>query len=281
MRLDRFGSVHDWLAVAGGFLAEREAEHNLMLGLSSNLRRNPDAYDAPPYLAALRDAERVVAAALRTPPYNLILSEIHDLDALGLLVDDLRGERLPGVVGPPEPVAAFAEQWATAVGGSWVVAREERIYQLAQVREPAPAPGGARLAMAADRDLLERWLIEFGIEALNDADAERVRFGLDDWERNRGRRYWIWEAYGRPVSLVGAGGDTPNGIRIGPVYTPVGDRGKGYASNLTAWVSRAVMDEGRRFCFLYTNLANPTANKIYQAIGYEPVTDARMVAFAG
>jgi hypothetical protein len=64
------------------------------------------------------------------------------------------------------------------------------------------------------------------------------------------------------------------------VYTPTGDRGKGYASNLAAWVSRAVMDEGRRFCFLYTNLANPTANKIYQAIGYEPVTDARMVAFA-
>src|SRR5688500_4699260 len=198
MRLDRFGSVDDWLAVAGGFLAEREAQHNLMLGLGSNLRRNPETYDAPPYLAAVRDAERVVAAALRTPPYNLILSEIDDLGALEMLVDDLRGERLPGVVGPPEPVAAFAEQWVTAVGGSWAVALEERIYRLAQVKEPAPAPGGARLALAADRDLLERWLIEFGIEALNDADAERVRFGLDDWERNGGRRYWIWEVDGRP-----------------------------------------------------------------------------------
>jgi len=281
MRLDRFGSVDDFLAVTGGFLAQREAEHNLTLGISSGLRRNPDAYDAPPYLAAVRDADRVVATALRTPPYNLILSEIDDLGALDMLVDNLRGEQLPGVVGPPEPVAAFAEQWVTVVGGSWAVALEERIYRLAQVREPVAAPGAARLATSVDRDLLERWLIEFGIEALNRADAERVRFGLDDWERNGGRRYWIWEVDGRPVSLVGAGGETPNGIRIGPVYTPMADRGKGYASNLTAWVSHAVMNEGRRFCFLYTNLANPTANKIYPAIGYEPVTDARMVALAG
>jgi uncharacterized protein len=78
---------------------------------------------------------------------------------------------------------------------------------------------------------------------------------------------------------VGSGGETPNGIRIGPVYTPPEERGHGYASNLTAWVSQTLLDEGRRFCFLYADLGNPTSNKIYQAIGYEPVTDALMVAF--
>ena len=29
----------------------------------------------------------------------------------------------------------------------------------------------------------------------------------------------------------------------------------------------------KRFCCLYTNLANPTSNRIYQAIGYEPIGD--------
>jgi predicted GNAT family acetyltransferase len=38
---------------------------------------------------------------------------------------------------------------------------------------------------------------------------------------------------------------------------------------------------GRRFCFLFTDLANPTANKIYQAIGYRPVIDVDMYHFAG
>jgi predicted GNAT family acetyltransferase len=279
MQLDRFVRAEDFLASAGPFLAAREAEHNLMLGISSGLASDGGAYDGPPYLATVTDHDTVVAAALRTPPYNLILSEVDDLAALQPLLADLATEPLPGVTGPPAAVRAFAEAWATQVGGAWKVIINERIYRLTQILVPRPVDGAARLALPDDRAVLERWLLEFGLEALNEADSERVRLGLDDWARGNGRRYWLWERGGQPVSMVSASGETPNGIRIGPVYTPPPDRGHGFASNLTAAVSRALMDEGRRYCFLYTNLANPTANKIYQAIGYEPVTDAVMVAF--
>jgi predicted GNAT family acetyltransferase len=101
---------------------------------------------------------------------------------------------------------------------------------------------------------------------------------LAEWERGD-RRFWLWEDGGAPVSLVGGGSRTPNGVRIGPVYTPPEQRGRGYASSLTAAVSQRLLDEGRRFCFLYTNLANPTSNRIYLTIGYRPVADALMVAF--
>ena len=80
----------------------------------------------------------------------------------------------------------------------------------------------------------------------------------------------LWEDGGEPVSLAGFGSPTPNGIRIGPVYTPPQLRGRGYASALTAHVSQAQLDAGRAFCFLYTDLANPTSNKIYVDIGYFP-----------
>jgi uncharacterized protein len=276
--LTRFDDVDAFLAEALPFLAAREAEHNLMLGISSSLGRSDGVYEARPYLAIVR-TDHVVAAALRTPPYNLVLSEVDDPVAVKLLVDDLRGEALPGAVGPPGAVMLFADGWVAANGGSWRVALEERIFRLARVVPPQPAPGAPHLATPDVRPLLERWLVDFGREALDEADADRVRIGLDDWERGGGRRFWLWEVDERPVSLAGAGGETPNGIRIGPVYTPPEDRGRGYASNLTAWVSQAMLDEGRSFCFLYTDLANPTANAIYQAIGYEPVTDARMVRF--
>ena len=82
-----------------------------------------------------------------------------------------------------------------------------------------------------------------------------------------------------PKSVTGVGGETPSGIRIGPVYTPPPDRGQGYASALVAAVSQAQLDAGRRFCFLYTDLANPTSNRIYQAIGYRPVTGALRIDF--
>ena len=69
------------------------------------------------------------------------------------------------------------------------------------------------------------------------------------------------------------GGLTPNGTRIGPVYTPPHVRRLGYASALVAEVSQLQLDTGRRICFLFADRANLTANHIYQAIGYEPVRD--------
>ena len=48
---------------------------------------------------------------------------------------------------------------------------------------------------------------------------------------------------------------------------------------MTAAASQDQLDRGRRFVFLFTDLANPTSNKIYQAIGYEPVCDVDMYRF--
>ena len=76
--------------------------------------------------------------------------------------------------------------------------------------------------------------------------------------------------------MAGVGSQTPNGVRIGPVYTPPEARNRGYASALVAAISQAQLDAGRRFCFLFTDLANPTSNHIYQMIGYEPVRDVDM-----
>jgi len=95
----------------------------------------------------------------------------------------------------------------------------------------------------------------------------------DRWIRGLGRTAWLWVDGGRPVSLTCVGGVTPHGIRIGPVYTPPDLRGKGYASSLVAGVSQMQLDAGRAYVFLFTDLANPTSNRIYQALGYEPVND--------
>jgi predicted GNAT family acetyltransferase len=40
-----------------------------------------------------------------------------------------------------------------------------------------------------------------------------------------------------------------------------------------AALSQLLLDRGRRFCALYADLANPTSNRIYEQIGYEPVCD--------
>ena len=132
-----------------------------------------------------------------------------------------------------------------------------------------------------DRDLLARWVVAFSSEAMPEApqipDPEAV---ADRWIARVGRIGYVWEdGTGEVVSMVGASGETPHGIRIGPVYTPPERRARGYASSLTAAASQDQLDRGRQFVFLFTDLANPTSNKIYQAIGYKPVCDVDMYRF--
>jgi predicted GNAT family acetyltransferase len=92
-------------------------------------------------------------------------------------------------------------------------------------------------------------------------------------------RFWVDN--GKRVSMAGYGGVTPNGIRIGPVYTPPEFRKRGYASALTAALSQEMLDQGRKFVTLYTDLSNPTSNHIYQTIGYKPVHDVDEYRFEG
>jgi predicted GNAT family acetyltransferase len=101
----------------------------------------------------------------------------------------------------------------------------------------------------------------------------------DRWLKRAARVPHLWEHGGKAVAFAGVAGPTPSGIRIGPVYTPPEHRGHGYASNLVAAASQRQLDAGRRFCFLFTNLANPTSNRIYQLLGYVPVVDVDMYRF--
>jgi predicted GNAT family acetyltransferase len=139
-----------------------------------------------------------------------------------------------------------------------------------------------RVADGADRPLLLDWVTAFAGEALPGgalADSARLERSVDARLAGGDAGFGIWEVGGRAMSLAGFGGPTPNGIRIGPVYTPPELRGRGYASALTAAVTQLQLDRGRRFCFLYTDLANPTSNAIYIRIGYEKVCDSRELAF--
>ena len=275
----RHATVSAFLEAAGSWLAAREAEHNLMLGILGSVQETPTAFgDEPPYLLEVRDAGgSIVAAAIRTPPWRVVLSEVDDVAALALL-----GERIatdcpdtPGVVGPAEHVGVVAAAVADRLDRVARKGHAERAFALRRLIPPPRTTGHARLADPSDRALVLDWHVAFEREALGEdgrpsvAQGERIDRAI---ARVGSRRVWLWDDDG-PVSLVGVGGPTPTGIRVGPVYTPPERRGRGYASNLVAAATQAALDEGRHAVYLFTDLANPTANHIYQAIGYEPVRD--------
>lgn len=282
MQVERHVNATSFLERAWDFLLAREAQHNLILGLSSRLRTEPRLYGEDPYFAVALDGDRVFGVAMRTPPHNLILSEFDDAAALEPIADDAQSVfgSLPGVVGPKEPVARFARIWEQRTGTTAEIGIRQRVYRASQAIVPEGVPGELRSYEDGDRDLVLAWMKAFVDEALPEAPPEDAEHWLERKLASEDGGIVMW-LDGEPVSFAGYGGLTPNGIRVGPVYTPPELRRRGYASALTAELTRMLLEGGRKLCFLFTDLANPTSNSIYQSIGYVPVSDADQWVFGG
>ena len=56
------------------------------------------------------------------------------------------------------------------------------------------------------------------------------------------------------------------------MFTPKEHRGRGIASYVVGELTRRGLEAGHRMC-LFTDRANPTSNKIYAGLGYEPTVD--------
>jgi GNAT superfamily N-acetyltransferase len=271
-------SPRHFLDTARDFLLASEAENNLILGLAAELADQDPLPDPPPFFASIQDRDRVIGCLFRTPPLKVGLTRIPGA-AVPLAVRgvaDACGE-IPGVIGPLETIREFAAVWAASRGVDAAPGMQMGIYAVETVRPPEePATGTMRVAEAGDAPLLKDWFHRFADEAglgPPDVDAE-VRSLVASGGA------FLWEDEG-PVCMTVAKSPTPNGIRIGYVYTPPMHRKRGYASALVAGVSQRMIDEGRRFCFLYTDLANPTSNEIYRRIGYQRVATAGDIAFGG
>jgi hypothetical protein len=279
--------IHDpgaFLREAEGLLLAYEARHNLLFGLVSTLRDHPATYPAFD-LWLVDDDGSVVGAALQTPPHNLVLAKPSDEVVLGVLAQAILGAgvRLPGVSGARPEVSAFADRWVEIAGGAWSPRVEMGVYALRSVLPTTIATGGSRLATVGERDLLvglvETFLDEAAAKLIRDPDATRRTIEARLGSAPDVGGFWLWEREGAIVCISGHGGTTPRGIRIGPVYTPPEHRGRGYATSLVSEQSAWMLAHGRRFCFLFTDLANSTSNAIYRRIGYEQVCEAADLAF--
>jgi uncharacterized protein len=270
-----------WLEAVAPLLLRDEARHNLLFGVADTLVRHPATYPAWRLWVA-EDRGAPVGAAIQTPPYNVIVAQPLDQRAPAEIAGAIHdaGMRLPGVTGAVPEVRAFAEAWSALTGSTWDTQVRQGIYVLRVVLDVPATRGRARLAGPADRDLLLEWIGDFSQEAARHEalTEEQIRATVDrrlDGEDG----FLLWEVAGEVVSVAGWGGATPNGIRIGPVFTPPALRKHGYATSLVAELSRRQLARGRRFCFLYTDLANPTSNAIYVRIGYDRVCESAMLTF--
>lgn len=261
--------LEEFDAEAGGFLREDPVRNTVQLTALERLRAGVPYSDEAPLFGWWR-AERVESALLHTPPFPVLLASLRDAEDLA----DLLGDReIAGVNGSAEEADAFAAIWRERTGRRSRTERRSRLYRLAQLT-PVTAPGTARVAADSDRGLLVDWMAAFETEAggvMTDhegAVTDRLGYG----------GLTLWEVNGQPVSLAGLTRPAAGVIRVGPVYTPPEHRRHGYGAAVTSAVTRRALDGGYQVV-LFTDLANPVSNSIYQRIGYRAVEDRLVLAF--
>ena len=277
MKLTIYEQANDFLDAALEPLLQEEERNNLILGIALRVREGRSYSEGTPLFLTMHDGDTLIAAAIRTPPYNMILHcQADRLDALDAVASHLIGigHPLPGVNGTADMATAFAECWKRQTGQPSHVRMSQRIYTLTEVTQPRNVSGDMQWAREEDVDKLAQWFLGFCDEAVPEAPppdpAENVRqFMLAG-------KLAVWDD-GGAVSMVGSSRGTPNGATISAVYTPPEHRGSGYASACVAALSQWLLDDGKRFCTLYTDLSNPTSNEIYQDIGYRPIADCSMI----
>ena len=281
MRLIEFSKVQDFLALTQDTLELNESSNNLMLGICFQLRDEPERYSEPQFIAAVLDErEQVILCAVMTLPYPLLIQGYAELDkASHMLIEHLIKAqwRLPGVSGQKDIAEVFAHLWQVHAGQAPNLTMSQRVYELRGVVMLPFPEGHFRRAYKQDKGLLISWFVAFAKEAMgkeeSSVDVGRIRMAVD-----MGNVY-VWERAGKLVSMALRQRPISHAVSIGGVYTPLQERKKGYASACVAKLSQLLLDEGFTFINLFTDLANPTSNDIYQKIGYKPICDFDRYSF--
>jgi len=278
-----------FLERAGAWLAAQPVESTVIATVAERMTQAAAAGASTPpapysWFAVVTDAAGEVAGvAMRTapfapyPPYLLAMPDGAAVALADALVD--RAEEVGGVNGALPATEICAARIADRTGGDVVVHMHTRLFELGTLVDPAPVRGRLRLAYDEEAPLALDWFHRFHVDADeqagHDGHASRAEgTTMDDIrDRIRSGRIWMWVDEGdTPRHLTGANPPAYGVARIGPVYTPKEDRGRGYASAAVGEVSRQLRADGTRVT-LFTDQANPTSNRIYVALGFEPVVD--------
>jgi GNAT superfamily N-acetyltransferase len=270
-------------AAAGDFLHADPAGNSVMLTVVETMRQRGGfpAAEADEMLGWWQaEGEPVRGAFMLTAPYPVHVGAMPP-EAAEALVDLLAAGDVPvpGVNGDRAATDAFAAAWSARTGARAHVHRRMRLHRLAALVEPDPPPPGRAVAGGREhRDVLVAWYEAFAAEI--EEPQRDVGPQVDDRIAYGGAILWLLDD-GTPVSLAGRTRLVAGQVRIAPVYTPPEHRGRGYAAGATAAATRSALDAGASEVLLYTDLANPTANRLYERLGYEGVEDRVMLTFEG
>ncbi len=264
-----------FLKQLGHILYEKEAEYSLMLGLCE-LKASGQSQTPDYYYFLVKQADTFIGGAVVTEK-SLVLSMMPE-PTLVPLVNALQEKciKCPGVVGPAITADSFSRIWADGKQTERKLSMAQKIYALQDVKLSENVSGSFCAANENHIELVAEWLVKFTEESLPNeiSTIENARAFVTAKIKKNEILLWL-DSTGTPVSMNFVGRPNKSGTSVSGVFTPKSKRANGFASAVVAHTSKKMLDKGKKFCVLYTDLANPTSNKIYQTIGYKEVATSK------
>jgi predicted GNAT family acetyltransferase len=280
MEYTEYGNADEFLAEAGPLLRDHESVNSLMLGLALRLRENPLYYGTQPLFATIKDGADIQLVVLMTPPYRLqvLAPAAASANHFRILAKHLLSREwpVPAVLADEGAARSFASAWSALTGCPTRDGMRMCIYELRTVSEIAHAEGEFRQATTDDFDRAVEWSRAFNTDVMADTEPDETARIAGEKLQDGTIFFWVDE---QPVSMAARARPTPRGETISLVYTPPENRGHGYATALVASLAQKILAEGKQFCSLYSDLANPTSNSIYMKVGFVPVANVIDIHF--
>ena len=280
MKFKVYDNAHEFERKIEPIIVEKEDVFSLFWGVLQAIKAGN--YENP-FMATIEEDEKVLALFQMTPPHpiNLIfVDENHLEETMDLFIKKMMelDINFHSIISLKPWAYKVAQKWEMVTGSTQQLLMDQGLYRLNKVNETLEhSPGTWRYAEESDSSLIEKWFNLFERDAgLPISPMEDVKKRVAIFLNNR--EVFLWEDQGKVVSMMKKSRPTKNGVTVSLVFTPKEERKKGYARTLVTAISRELLKDFN-YCVLYTDMMNPTSNKIYREIGYERIADSVHIGF--
>lgn len=269
MRISVTQDIDVFLAGAGQWLTKAPVENNTLLTTIAAQQAGHAKGSQPATYIWAEDSDAILGALRWPPPLPATLTAMPATVAAALaaeLVD--RDVVLPGVNGPAEAVAAFADRWTELSGQPVRHRRELVISQVEQVKLTEWPTGRMRHASDTDAPVLAEWITSVLAQAGLPSPGETARQQIQ--EQLSGGRLFVWEDDGQMVAVTGHAAPVEGVALVHGVYASPEHRNSWYGTGIVAAVSAHILEQGYT-CIAISDSANRHMSAALRMTGYQPV----------
>lgn len=254
--------------------------------LLSNMRRSGLEYKSKPYhgdyFGAFDNKDNIIGVIAHYWNGNIMM-QAKDLTVISALTASFHKavtRPVAGILGADAQAKLVIDELGLT-NDEYALNSKEGLYVLDLEKLAIPKSIFETTAKIVDANeidifILRQWFKDYEIEALGADDNEALVNNVENRIKSvvDNNDCWVLVVNGKPVSLSGFNCRLTDIVQIGPVWTPIEYRNKGYARWLVAKTLEKAKMDGVKKSILFTN--NPSAVRAYEAIGFNKIGSYRL-----